>query len=303
VRKIAVSTTTFGEFDLTPIELCAEKGFEVILNPYRRTMKAEEVVELAKSAMGLVAGTEPLTADVISRLTLLKVISRCGAGLENVDLVAAKKLGIKVFNTPDAPTRAVAELTVGLILTLLRKISQMDRAVRAGRWDKVMGNLLHEKKVGIVGFGKIGRKVAEMLAPFGCEIVYADPSVDDGVQGSRRLNLDRLLAEADIVSIHAATKEKILGAKELGLMKPGALLVNVARGEAVDEQCLCDCLSTGRLSGAALDVFPQEPYAGPLTKLNNVILTPHVGSYAREARVEMEKRAVENLFLGLEAGQ
>ena len=297
--KIVISTTTFGEFDARPVEICREKGFEVILNPHRRALKAEEVIELARAALGLVAGIEPLSADVLSRLPLLKVISRCGVGLENIDLAAAEKLGIKVFNTPDAPTRAVAELTVGLIFTLLRKISQMDGAIRSGRWEKLMGNLLHGKKVGIVGFGKIGRKVAEMLAPFGCEVVYADPSVGDGVQGCRRLGLARLLAEADIVSIHAATKEKILGAPELRLMKPGALLVNVARGEAVDEGCLCDCLSSGHLSGAALDVFAQEPYTGPLRELENVILTPHVGSYAQEARIEMERQAVENLFLGL----
>ena len=301
--KVAISTSTFGEFDARPVELCREKGFEVILNPHKRTLKADEVVELAKNALGLVAGTAPLTADVMSRLPLMKVISRCGVGLENVDLGAAEKLGIRIFNTPDAPTLAVAELTVGLIFTLLRKISQMDGAVRAGRWEKLMGNLLHGKKVGIVGFGKIGQKVAEMLTPFGCDVVYADPSVEDNVQGRRRLGLARLLAEADIVSIHAATKEKILGADELHLMKPGALLVNVARGEAVDEACLCECLSTGRLSGAALDVYPQEPYTGQLTKIDNVILPPHVGSYAREARIEMEKQAIENLFLGLEVGQ
>jgi D-3-phosphoglycerate dehydrogenase / 2-oxoglutarate reductase len=296
--KIAISTSTFGQFDAEPIERCRKRGYTVLLNPLGRTLTREEIIEFASGAAGLVAGTEPLTSEVLESLPDLKVVSRCGTGLENVDMPAAKALGIKVFNTPDAPTLAVAELTVGLILNLLRRITRMDAAVKNGTWQKLMGSLLSGKRVGIIGLGKIGRKVVRLLAPLGCDVAYTDPAVDE--PGLKRLALAELLAESDIISVHASTRERILGPQELRAMKHGAYLVNVARGEALDEEALCECLIDGHLAGAALDVFRREPYSGPLKDVENVILTPHIGSYAREARIEMEKQAVENLLRGLE---
>jgi len=148
------------------------------LNPHGRKVKPEElIVDLAKDAVGLIAGTESITEEIIMKLPPLKVISRCGVGVDNVALDAAKRLEIKVFNTSDAPTVVVAKLTVGLILNLLIIVSRMDREIRNEHRQKRMGNLLCRKKIGIVEFGRIGRRVAELLIPFGCEIVYADPFV------------------------------------------------------------------------------------------------------------------------------
>ena len=154
-------------------------------------------------------------------------------------------------------------------------------------------------KVGINGFGRIGRKVAELLKLLCCEISYCDPFVDNGISGFRQLTLNELLCWADIVSIHVSSKDGILGAGELGVMKPGAWLINVSRGKVVDETSLYNTLSSGYLSGAALDVFEHEPYTGILKDLDNVILTPHIGSYAKEARIKMEMEASENLLKGL----
>ncbi|MFA5148728.1 MAG: phosphoglycerate dehydrogenase [Candidatus Omnitrophota bacterium] len=300
MKKIAITTTTFAEYDKKPVESCRERGYEVVVNPYGRKIKPEELLELAKDAVGLVAGTETIAEESLLKLKSLKVISRCGAGIDNVDVKAAGKLGIKVFNTPDAPTLAVAELTVGLILNLLRKVRRMDAAVREGKWEKLMGNLVSGKKVGLIGFGRIGRKVAGLLGPFGCEITYADPFIDDGVGGFKRLSLQEVLSRSDIVSIHVPAGGMLIGENEIGMMKKGSWLVNASRGGVVDEGALCKALKSGHLSGAALDVFAKEPYEGALKGLDNVILTPHIGSYAVESRIGMEMEAVKNLLNNLD---
>ena len=300
MNKIAITTTTFGEYDKGPLNLLSKNGFQVIPNPYERKLKKDEVIELCKDAVGIIAGTETLDADIMETLVNLKVVSRCGTGVDNVALVDADRIGIKVYNTPDAPTLAVAELTVGFMINILRKVSQMDKELKMGQWQKRMGNLLREKRVGIKGFGRIGKKVAELLRPFGCEIAYADPFVEDGLMGLQRMSLKNMLCWADIMTIHVGVHEKLMGEKEFQCMKKGALLINTSRGGVVDESVLYEYLKNGNLSGAALDVFEEEPYSGVLKELDNVILTPHIGSYAMEARVEMEKQAVENLLKGLE---
>lgn len=297
--KILITTTTFGEYDNYSIEICKKEGFDVVINPYRRRIKQDELVELAKDAVGLIAGTESITEDVLMKLLQLKVISRCGTGLDNIDLKATEKLGIKVFNTPDAPTLAVAELTLGMILSILRKINQMDKDIKDCKWEKRIGSLLSGKRIGIIGFGRIGRKVAFLLIPLGCEIAYNDPFLETGLLGFNQLSKEDLLKWADIVSVHVSTKEMVLGEKELRLMKKGSYLINVSRGGVVDEKTLYELLKQGYLCGAAIDVFEQEPYNGPLKQIDNIVLTPHIGSYAKETRIKMEKDAVKNLLKGL----
>ncbi len=296
--KIAITTTTFGEYDDSSLKLCEDQGLQVILNPYQRKIVPDELVELTKDSVGLIAGTETISEEVLLKLPQLKVISRCGTGMNNVDIEAARKLKIEVFNTPDAPTIAVAELTLCMIISLLRKVSEMDRDIREGRWKKKMGNLLYGKNIGIIGFGRIGSKVAELLEPFGCKTAFYDPFVDTP-SNSKKLSLEDLLGWADIVSIHVSVQDRIIGEKELRMMKKGSWLVNVSRGGVVDEKALCNVLKEQYLSGAALDVFECEPYRGEFTGFHNVILTPHIGSYAKEARIEMERQAVENLITGL----
>ena len=297
--KVAITTSSFAKYDDSPLVLCKDQGVDVTINPYKRKVKPEELIQLAGDAVGLVAGTEPLNAEVLSKLKFLKVISRCGVGLDNVDLAAAQKLGIRVFNTPDGPTVAVAELTVGLILNLLRKTYRMDPLLKSGKWDKLMGNLLYQKKVGLVGMGRIGRKVAELLKSFGCYLFYSDPFLKDKIAGLDNLLIKELLNWADIISLHVSTSKQLLGEEEFKFMKKGAWLINLSRGGVVNEGALFTYIKRGDLSGAAIDVFEQEPYKGPLATLDNVILTPHIGSYAREARVRMEIEAVKNLLNGL----
>ena len=306
MKKIVITTSSFAKDDATVVDRLRSLGFTVNMNPHGRSLQKHEVLELCRDACGMIAGTEKLDGDTLESLvrssappSRLQVISRCGTGLDNVDQEAAKRLGIAVFNTPDAPTLAVAELTIGLILDLMRKVSHMDRAIRNGLWQKHMGNLLGGKSVGIIGFGRIGRKVASLLHAFDCTIRYYDISEGAASTYARKSTLPELLETCDIISIHVSSKKQLIGHHELCIMKNGSWLVNVARGGVVDEDALREALDNGHLAGAALDVFGAEPYAGPLKSMDQVILTPHIGSYAKESRIAMEREAAENLLRGL----
>lgn len=304
--EIFISTSSFATYDASPLKLLKDSGLNIQLNPYGRKLTPSECLGLYQSIDGLIAGTESLTADILRSARNLKVISRCGAGIDNVDIDTAKELAIKVFATPDAPTQAVAELTIGLILALLRGIPIEDHSIRAGRWTKSMGNLLSGKTLGILGLGRIGKMVVELTQPFNLKYIAWDNSPDRQFAEKYRIEftgLDELLTRADIVTIHlpfAPELRGIIGKRELSLMKPDAFLLNTARGGLVDEDALYEALKEKMIAGAALDVFEKEPYTGPLIELDNIILTSHIGSYAREARVEMELQAAKNLLQGLE---
>lgn len=303
-KRILVSPTSFAKFDRRPLELLAE--YEVILNPHGRKMTPEEVVASGEGAVGIVAGVETLNRWVFERMPGLKCISRVGVGIDSIDLEAAKEFGIAVRNTPSGPTLSVAELTVGVILALLRDICGANRNMHDGIWKKAYGSLLSGKRVGIIGLGTIGRAVAERLNVFGCRLAGYDPRPDMEWltrSGVALVPFGELLATSDIVCLHLSFSREnrhLIGAQELTAMKKGACLVNMSRGGIVDESALLEALRAGHLAGAAIDVFEEEPYHGPLQKLDNVILTPHIGSYAREGRVQMEIDAVRNLLEELE---
>ncbi|MGH3049925.1 MAG: phosphoglycerate dehydrogenase [Gaiellaceae bacterium] len=303
---VAIGVSTFGAADPAPRELLSGAGARLVENPHGRTLAEDEVAELLREADALIAGTEPLTANVLEGAPRLRAISRVGVGTDNVDLAAAARLGIAVFNTPDAVTQAAAELTLAGILSVLRHVHWMDAELRAGRWSRKMGTLLSGKTVGIVGLGRIGKRVAGLLEPFGVERLAYDIFPDTAwaaEHGVTVVPFERLLARSDVVTIHTSKSPDvgpIFGAEQLALMKEGAVLVDTARGEVLDEAALADALRAGRLGGAYLDVFHSEPYDGPLRELENVLLTPHAGSYAKEARLRMETEAVDQLlnFLG-----
>ncbi len=298
--KAAVTTSTFAEFSDEPLRLLREKGVDIIMNPHGRALTEDEAIGLLAGCAGVAAGTEPLTRRVLDALPDLRAIARCGVGMDNVDLEAAREKGIAVTSTPDGPTRAVAELTLGFALDLCRRIRLMDAELRAGIWKKRMGNLLEGKRVGVVGYGRIGRAVAALFTLMGCDVAFSDPFVDAGAHS--KYELAALLERSDILTLHCARPKDgkpVLAAAELARLPRGALVINAARGGLIDETALAQALQSGRLDGAALDVFEREPYAGPLAALPNVILTPHAGSYAKEARINMEIGTVKNLLQSL----
>jgi D-3-phosphoglycerate dehydrogenase / 2-oxoglutarate reductase len=303
MRKVLISTTSFAKDDPNGLARLTKAGIEYRLNPYGRKLSKEEIVALASGMDGIIAGTESLSGDVLKQLKGVRVISRCGTGLDNVDLKAAQELGIKVYNTPDAPTDAVAELTLGLILDCLRSLSKCDRDIRAGLWQKPMGRLLKGKVMGIIGYGRIGRTVAKLAAAFGAGVLAYDIAVISAPGPAKAVDFAALIADSDIITLHVPSgraNEYLIGPKEIAKMKKGAYLINASRGGLVDEAALYEALRSGQLAGAGIDTFEKEPYTGKLSEFDNVVLTSHIGSYARESRIMMEQQSVENLLIGLE---
>jgi D-3-phosphoglycerate dehydrogenase len=303
MSKLVISTSSFDVDNNPHIQHLQNEGMHIAGNPYKRKLTEDETIELlGTETVGMIAGIEPLTERVFASAKKLKVVSRCGSGLDSVDLAAAKRYGIAVLNTPEAPAQAVAELTMGLILTALRRICQIDRQLRAGEWPRTQGQLLAAQSVGIIGLGRVGRRVARLCQAFDAKVMAHDSYVNQSPQGIELVPLEKLLAESDIVSLHLtydADTHHLLNGETFARMKPGAVVINTARGGLIDETALVEALTSGQLGAAALDVFEQEPYHGPLIKCDNAILTSHIGSLARESRLRMEIEAAENLWQGL----
>ncbi len=298
-RKVLLGPSTFAAIDKAPLDMLLQEGFEVIENPFKRKLTKNELMELlSDNVAGIIAGLEPLDREVLKK-SKLQVISRCGSGMSNVDQQAAKELGVKVFSTPFGPTSAVVELTLGILLSMLRMVPQMDRDLRNGKWNKKIGQQLAGKTVAIIGFGRIGQGVAKALQPFDVKILAVDPFViEKEICGTPLVALKDALQEADIITLHVSGEEQIVGRKELQLVKQGAFLMNAARGRLIDHEALLESLENGKLAGVWLDTFPDEPYKGPLSNFQQVVMTPHIGSYTKECRSSMEMESVENLIEG-----
>ena len=300
--KILFTTSSFDLNNFKEHDLLESLGFDIILNPFKKRLTEDQIVDLLdEEVVGIVAGLEPLNEKVLRGAKGLKVISRCGIGLDNVDLKVASELGVTVFNTPDAPTRAVAELTISHILSLSRRIVEADRLVRIGTWQPLMGSLISEQTIGLIGYGRIGKMVASLLLNFGAKVIVHDKFYVEESH-TKSVSLQELLKESDIVSLHLpynSENHHFINSSNLKLMKKGSLLINIARGGLVDELALLSEIESGRLGGAALDCFEIEPYNGPLTKCPNVQISAHMGSYAKESRSMQETEACVGLLKGL----
>jgi len=303
--KILVSSRSFGKIDSEAVKILKDNGLEPVLNPHGRKLNEEELLNLLDGVVGIIAGTEEITEKIISNTNQLKVISRYGVGMDNVDLETAQRRGVLVYNTPEAPTVAVAELTLSLMLNLLKKIVKVDRKIRDNLWKPEIGNLLSGKTIGIVGLGRIGKKLVQLLESFGVKFLACEINPDNNFVSDHKIDLvslETLLSKSDIISLHIPlTKQTrhIIGKKELTTMKENAILINTARGGLIDEEALYTSLKDNKIAGAAVDAFEEEPYTGKLKRLDNVILTPHIGTYTIETRRQMEIEAVNNLIHGL----
>lgn len=301
-RSILITTSSFDLNNFDQLEEVTSAGIEIVLNPFKRRLTEQEVSNLlGGNVVGMIAGLEPLTANVLENAHDLRVIARCGTGLDSVDMNATRARGIIVFNTPDAPTKAVAELTVAHMLGLLRHVSESDRDIRSGKWIGIMGSLLGNRTVGIVGFGRIGQLVAKFVSAFEARVIASDtqPISHPDIE---QLPLNELCAQSDIISLHvpySPDTHHILNADMISKMKSTSFIVNVSRGGLIDESALLAALQNDLIAGAALDCFEDEPYSGPLLKFNNVHVTAHMGSYAVETRRQMEIDASTALVQGL----
>ena len=304
-ESVYVALSQFCEDDDSPRRALIEAGFSVVENRLGRRLQAAELQAAVGAADAIIAGVEPYAAATLRTFPQVRCISRCGVGVDAIDLEAARSLGIAVLNTPDEVVEPVAQLTVGMILALARNLPEYGVALRAGNWKRSTGFLLSEWTIGLIGFGRIGRAVERCLRPFGATVIAADPGLRqaDLPSGVELLDLDVLLSRSDVVSLHVArspSEGRLLAAREFDRMKPGARIVNTARGYLVDEVALLRALESRHIAGAALDVYEAEPYSGPLAKLPQVLCTPHIGTLTNASRRAMELKAALNVidFLG-----
>lgn len=297
--KVFVSTHPFSSTSKEPMKLLQENNFDVKLNPFEHKMTSQELAKEIKDSEILIAGTEKITEEVFQNAPKLKLISRVGIGLDGVDFELCKKYGVRVAYTPDAPTMAVAELCVAMILDLARQITVTDKNIRVGVWKRHMGTLLYGKTIGIFGMGRIGKSLVHLLSSFNVKFLVHDINPDIAFGRLYNVNFvskEEVLKNSDVISVNIPLKKDTLDyitSKELSLMEPHAIVINTARGGIINENDLYDALKEKIIAGAAVDVFEEEPYSGKLIELENCLLTCHMGASTIDSRTDMEVQAVE----------
>jgi D-3-phosphoglycerate dehydrogenase / 2-oxoglutarate reductase len=296
--KVLITTVPFGDKNRLPLEQLESAGIDYVINPLKRRLKEEELADMAQDFDVLIAGTEPITERVMSQARKLRLISRVGIGLDNVDLLAAEQRGIQVAYTPDAPAPAVAELTIALMLSLLRSVHIANLQLHNGHWQRHFGRRIAEVTVGVIGVGRIGSRVLRRIPAFGTpRVLVNDLNPDLKLIPELKLEWvgkDEIYQHADLISLHVPLTvhtRNMIRREQLLQMKSDALLINVSRGSIVNERDLAEVMASGHLGGAALDVFEQEPYSGELTKVERCLLTAHMGSMSVDCRVRMEIEA------------
>jgi D-3-phosphoglycerate dehydrogenase len=301
MHKALITTVPFADKDRRPLELLEQAGIDYVINPLGRKLREGELSEMISGFDVLIAGTEPITEKVLRNSDRLKFISRVGIGLDSVDLLAAEKRGIKVSYTPDAPSVAVSELTIGLMLSLLRSIHLSNARMHEGTWHRFFGRRIPEVTIGIIGAGRIGGGVINRLVCFGVTRILVNEIQSNSFKNSSAITVEYVDKEtiyrtADVISLHIPLTSKtknMIQLKQLLQMKPDALLINTARGGIVNECDLAKVMNMGHLGGAAIDVFDREPYKGPLAKIERCVLTAHMGSMSIDCRTRMEVEATE----------
>ena len=300
MAKVLITTVPFGDKNRLSIEQLEAAGVEYLINPLGRKLKEEELAEMVTDYDVLIAGTEDITDVVMAKASKLKLISRVGIGLDNVDLIAAERRGIKVSYTPDAPAPAVAELTIGLMLALLRSVHISNAQMHRGEWQRHFGRRISEVTIGIIGTGRIGGRVLRRLHAFGTpRILVNDIRPDKNIAPELKLEWvgkEEIYREADLISLHVPLTQQtknMISHEELMMMKLDAMIINTSRGGIINEADLGAVLNAGHLSGAAIDVFDQEPYSGDLSRIDRCLLTSHMGSMSIDCRTRMEIEATE----------
>lgn len=284
-------------------------GLTLITPDVRERLEEADLLEYAGQFDGAICGDDRYTARVLEACSpRLKVISKWGTGIDSIDTAAAARLGIQVYRTPNAFTLPVADSVLGYILAFARRQPWMDRAVKAGKWEKIQGRSLSECTLGVIGVGNIGKAVARRARAFGMTVLGNDIIEIDHVfvveNGIRMTSLEDLLAGSDFVSVNCdlnPTSYHLINARTLRLMRPEAVLINTARGPIVDEQALIEALQQGIIAGAALDVFEIEPLPveSPLRQMDNVMLAPHNSNSSPTAWERVHWNTIKNLLEGL----
>jgi D-3-phosphoglycerate dehydrogenase len=300
--RAMVSPEQWGDVDPISRTMLEDEGIELIRNTRRRLLVEHEVIELIEGCDVAISGAEPMTRAVIEAAPNLRFISKASVGLDSTDLLFARERGIPVSYVGGANAQAVTELTVSHILTLIRGVQRADATLRRGEWFRVMGRSMEELTIGIIGVGRIGGRVARLLSIMGARIIANDiaPNEELGAEiGIEWVEKEELFERADVICLHVPKAPSTLGLisrSAIALMKDGAIVINTARGGLIDEPALAEALRRGKIAGAGLDCFSEEPYRGDLAGLDNVIMTCHMGANTRSSRARMELWAAENLL-------
>ena len=299
--RVFVSSRSFGRYDPDPLKRLQEVA-EVVLNPHGRSPNRDELKAALEDADGLLAGHDPVDAGILDAAPKLKIVARHGVGTDRIDMAEATRRKVLITWTPGANSRAVAEYVFALVLGLFRNTPAACASMQAGQWDPraFMGRTLYQKTMGVVGFGSIGRLVARMAQGLGMRVLAHDPFVDSAT-GVELCDLERLLHEADVVTLHCALTDDtrhLIDEGALSKMKSDAVLINTARAGVIDTQALCRAVGEKKIAGAALDVFDSEPPApdDPLCSTPNILATPHIAAYAQEAISEMDRMCADDLI-------
>ena len=301
--KVFISTFPFGERNDAPIKLLKAAGIPYEINPLNRKLTENELMKYIGNSTALIAGTEIISHDVIKNAKCLKLISRVGIGLDGVDLVSARKRNIKISYTPDAPAPAVAELTIAFIFNLLRSVHLANNMMHKGIWKRYFGKRISEVSFGVIGYGRIGNLVVNKLVALGAKHIYVNDinlaAINPAPEIIKFVDKEVIFLKSDIVTLHVPLNNQtkdMINLKVIMGMKVGSFLINTSRGGIVNEIDLAESLTSGHLSGAAIDVFELEPYRGKLSGIENCLLTSHMGSMSEDCRARMELEATEEVI-------
>jgi D-3-phosphoglycerate dehydrogenase len=303
MKKILITPRSLTQDGDPALELLTRQGFELVFSTPGQTPPTAELIRLLPGCQGWLAGVEPIPANVLEAAVDLKVISRNGTGINNIDIAAAQRLNIKIMRAEGANARGVAELTLGVILGLIRSIPFSDARMKGGSWERRKGLELQGRTLGLIGCGRIGQLTAQLALAFGMDVLAYDALPDQRFAPAtafRFTTLEEVLANSDIISFHCPEQpagRAILDRARLRRLKPGVFLVNTARASLIDETAVLEALHDGRIAGLALDVYDHEPPpATPLLSDDRVITTPHIGGYTSDSVSRATLAAVENLL-------
>lgn len=299
--KVLCTSRSFGREYKDPLDLLKDNGCEIIMSQFSRQLTEDELVPIVKGIDGIIVGDDEVSAKVIEASDVLKVISKHGVGVDNIDIASAKAKGIVVTNTPGVNADAVADLMFGMIICLARRIIESDKITKSGEWQRICGVSVWNKTIGILGLGRIGKGVALRAKGFNMKILGYDIIEDKDFNKMHSVifcGIDEILTEADFVVITCNLTEDtkgMIGEKEFRLMKNTAYLINTSRAEIVNQNALLNALREKKIAGAGIDVYEKEPpIDDPLLKLGNVITTSHIGAYTKEAMKKMGDIAAQN---------
>lgn len=306
MHKILITPRSLTKSGHPALDKLSERGYELVFSTPGRQPSEDEIIGLLPGCVGYLAGVEKISSNVLESAKDLKVISRNGTGIDNIDLESAKRLNIRICNTEGANARGVAELTIGLMFSLVRSIPYQDEKMKEGVWERIRGIELEERVLGLIGCGQIGQHVALLALGLGMRVLAHERNPDPSFSPSEKFqyfSLDELLSQSDVISLHRPAPlsgEPFVTAEVIERMKKGVYLINTARASLLDENAVLQALDSHHISGLATDVYEKEPPDDfRLVKHDHVIAAPHIGGFTKESVLRATSEAVANLINNL----